>query len=78
MPATVEVRLIGSDLADTMRRMRMWLDHRRVAPHAFRQSSCPGGLALHVEFEAPEAADEFCRSFGGRVLGAIPPIQTSR
>lgn len=72
MSATVEIRLIGIDLAETMRRMRMWLDHQKVVPNAFRQSTCPGGLALHVEFRLPNDATAFALRFTGRVLGNLP------
>jgi hypothetical protein len=72
MSATVEVRLIGVDLAETMRQMRMWLDHHRVVPNAFRQSGCPGELALHVEFRLPNDATAFALRFTGRVLGDAP------
>lgn len=74
MSATVEIRLIGSNLANTMREMRMWLDHRKLAPQGFRQSTCPGGLALHVEFRGQIEAVAFADFFGGRVLGT-PPAQ---
>lgn len=76
MSATVEIRLIGSNLANTMREMRMWLDHRKLAPQGFRQSACPGGLALHVEFRGQGEAVAFADFFGGRVLGT-PPRQPS-
>ena len=72
MPATVEIRLIGIDLAETMRQMRMWLDHHKVVPNAFRQSTCPGGLALHVEFRLPNDATAFALRFTGRTLGELP------
>lgn len=39
--ATVEIRLIGGNLANTMSEMRMWLDHGKLAPQGFRQSTCP-------------------------------------
>jgi hypothetical protein len=72
MSATVEIRLVGVDLAETMRQMRMWLDHQKVVPNAFRQSICPGGLALHVEFRLPNDATAFALRFTGRVLGDAP------
>lgn len=74
MAATVEVRLIGSDLGDVMRQMRMWLDHQKVMPDAFRQSSCPGGLALHIEFKLQQHAEGFATRFRGRVLGVAPTL----
>ncbi len=74
LTATVEIRLIGDNLALVMRDMRTWLDHRKVAPRAFRQSACPGGLALHVEFSTHTAAEDFAARFTGRVLGAPPPV----
>lgn len=70
--ATVEIRLIGVDLAGSMREMRIWLDHRKLVPHAFRQSACPGGVALHVDFDNREDAEEFAGYFGGRILGERP------
>jgi hypothetical protein len=75
--ATVEVRLIGSDLGETMRRMRLWLDHRKIAAHTFRQSVCPGGLALHIEFNAQTEAEDFAAQFAGRVLGSPPVYPTA-
>ncbi|HWB51580.1 MAG TPA: hypothetical protein VG651_20900 [Stellaceae bacterium] len=70
---TVEVRLIAVDLGETMRQMRMWLDHNKVVPNAFRQSACPGGLAVHVEFRLPNDATTFALKFAGHVLGE-PPV----
>jgi hypothetical protein len=70
--ATVEVRLVGSDLGTVMGEMRTWLDCHKIALHAFRESTCPGGLALHVEFDQPGHADEFAAQFSGRVLGTRP------
>jgi hypothetical protein len=72
MSATVEIRLIGVDLAETMRQMRMWLDHHKIVPDAFRQSTCPGGLARHVEFRLPNDATAFALRFTGRILGNLP------
>lgn len=76
MSATVEIRLIGNNLANTMREMRMWLDHRKLAPQGFRQSACSGGLVLHVEFRGQGEAAAFANFFDGRVLGT-PPGQPS-
>jgi hypothetical protein len=70
--ATVEIRLIGVDFAETMRQMRMWLDHHKVVPNAFRQSACPGGLALQVEFRLPTDATAFSLRFAGRMFGEAP------
>ena len=72
MFSTVEIRLIGNDLSRAMREMRMWLDHQKVVPHAFRQSTCPGGVALHVEFNGQGDATAFADRFSGRVLGTRP------
>ena len=69
MSATVEIHMSGSSLANTMREMRVWLDHRKVVPRAFRQSTCAQGLALHIEFDGQRDAEEFVARFGGRVLG---------
>ena len=72
MTATVEIRLVGGDLERTMREMRLWLDHRKVVPRNFRQSTCPGGLALQVEFALDAEATNFASRFTGRVLGTPP------
>jgi hypothetical protein len=77
MPATVQVRIIATDLASTMREMRMWLDHRKIVPRAFRQSTWPGGLALHVDFDEQSGAEQFADQFGGRVLGVPPPVDAA-
>lgn len=74
MSVTVEVRLIAVDLGETMRQMRMWLDHNKVVPNAFRQSPCPGGLAVHVEFRLPNDATAFALKFAGHVLGDAPAV----
>jgi hypothetical protein len=74
MTAVVEVRLIGGDLGATMSQMRVWLDHGKIRPVAFRESRCPGGLALHVDFAMPNEADAFAKKFGGRVLGTRPAL----
>jgi hypothetical protein len=68
MTPTVEVSLSKENLADTMRQMRMWLDHRRVALRSFHMSRTPGGLIVQVVFDGPEGAREFCRHFSGRIL----------
>lgn len=69
MTATVEIRLVGGNLGTVMSQMRMWLDHGKIRPHAFRESRCPGGLALHVDFGLPREAAAFAERFGGHVLG---------
>jgi len=45
------------------------LDHRKIATHAFRQSRCPGGLALRIEFNSQTEAEDFAAEFAGRMLG---------
>ena len=72
MSTTVEIHMSGSELADTMHEMRVWLDHRKVVPRAFRQSICAQGLALRIEFDGQRDAEEFVARFGGCVLGAAP------
>lgn len=72
MTAVVEVRLIGADLGTTMSQMRIWLDHGKIRPDAFRESRCPDGLALYLDFASPSDAEAFAATFGGRVLDARP------
>lgn len=69
MSATVEIRMSGGSLANSMRETRMWLDHHNVVPHAFRQSACAQGLALHIGFNGQRDAEEFVARFRGRVAG---------
>ncbi|HEV2098305.1 MAG TPA: hypothetical protein VGR45_05200 [Stellaceae bacterium] len=77
MIATVEIRLTGGNLAREMGQMRLWLDHRKIATHAFRQSRSPSGLALHVEFNSQTAAEDFATEFARRVLGT-PHVASHR
>ena len=71
MTATVEIRLMGGNLGSAMSQMRVWLDHRKIRPHAFRESRFPGGLALHVDFASTDEAGAFAERFDGRVLGTL-------
>ena len=61
---------IDSDLTEQMGQMRLWLDHLRCQPGAFRSSSVGGKVVCRVEFLVEAEARAFAQTFGGRVLGA--------
>jgi hypothetical protein len=58
----VEVRRKGDDVADTMGRMRSWLDDRQIAPSLFRL----GRLSFCLEFVTEADAHAFADAFDGR------------
>ena len=66
---TVEVRLIGGDFIASMAQMRTWLDHRRIEPDAFRQSSGGAGVTFRVDFRIKAEAADFAKAFAGRLIG---------
>lgn len=57
----VEVLRKGGDVADTMGRMRSWLDDRQIAPSLFRL----GRLSFCLEFVTEADADAFADAFDG-------------
>jgi len=65
----VEIPIDG-DLTSRMNQMRMWLDHQRCEPGAFRSTSMGGRKVFRVEFIVEAEARAFAQVFGGRVLGA--------
>ncbi len=72
MTYIVELRYIGGDLADLMSEMRAWLDHNRVEPEEFHQSSGPPGLAFRVGFGDEDDAAAFAEAFEGCLECADP------
>lgn len=71
---SVEVRLIGGNLAASLTQMRTWLDHQRFEPDAFRHSIGGAGITFRVDFKHETEALKFARAFGGRMIG-IPVRQ---
>lgn len=66
---TVEVRLIGSEIAASMTQMRTWLDHNRFEPDGFRQSSGGAGITFRIDFKVEQEALAFADAFAGRMIG---------
>lgn len=67
----VEILLIDEEkLADTMERMRTWLDHRRFEPAVFRCSFTSTGIRVRVEFPVQGEAAAFARAFDGSLAAA--------
>jgi len=67
----VEILLIDEEkLANTMERMRTWLDHKRFEPAVFRYSFETGGIRVHVEFPVEVEAAAFARAFDGSLPAA--------
>ena len=64
----------GAALAESMRKMREWLDEHRVEPAVFRYSTTPLAVVFHVEFAGEEQAIAFAEAFGGHlVVGQTSP-----
>ena len=70
MTYTVELRYVGGDLGDLMRKMRIWLDQNRIEAAEILHSSGPPGLAFRVGFSDLDDAEAFAEDFGGCVEGA--------
>lgn len=70
----VEVLRKGDDVADTMGRMRNWLDDRQMAPSLFRL----GRLSFCLEFVTEADADTFAEAFDGHRMSVEPAEQMHR
>ena len=55
-------------LAESMKKMRDWLDRHRIEPSVFRYSNTPPGLVFRVEFAGDEQAIAFAEAFGGHLI----------
>ncbi len=69
---TVEVRHIGSNLAEPMAEMRTWLYHRRIEPAFFDPSLGGPGVAFRIGFDVESEALAFAKAFRGRLATADP------
>ena len=58
----------GAALADSMKKMRDWLDRHRIEPAVFRYGTTPPGLVFRVEFSGDEQAIAFAEAFGGHLI----------
>ncbi len=65
---TVEIRLIDGDLPTSLSQMRIWLDHKKIEPDAFRWS-VGSPVTFRLDFKDERDAEAFAEAFSGRVLG---------
>lgn len=70
---TVEIRHIGTDLADAMAEKRAWLHHRRVKIAAFEYSIGGPGITFRIVFDAEADATAFAEAFKGCANNGLPP-----
>lgn len=64
----VEIAVDVDRLSDEMNRMRVWLDHMRYQPIAFRHGS--EAVTCRIDFVDAAQAEAFAQAFAGRVTGA--------
>ena len=64
---------MGVALAESMTKMREWLDRHQVEPALFRYSTDPPAVVFRVEFAGEEQAIAFAEAFGGHFV----VVQTS-
>ena len=61
-------------LAESMKKMRQWLDGHKIEPALFRYSTDPPAVVFRVEFAGEEQAIAFAEAFGGHlVVGQTSP-----
>jgi hypothetical protein len=79
---TVRVRVPqGEDVGETMKRIRIWLDHRKIQPVSFRTTGDARGYLLTIDFRTEETAEYFRQQFRTVVVapnplnGAIEPSE---
>ena len=58
-------RPLGSALAETMREIRAWLDHREIQTTSFELVSEGGGVGFDIGFKSEDEAELFRQEFGG-------------
>ena len=64
----------GVALAESMTKMREWLDRHQVEPALFRYSTDPPAVVFRVEFAGEEQSIAFAEAFGGHlVVGQTSP-----
>lgn len=69
MTHLVVVSVAQGDLSARMTMMRIWLDHQKFEPDAFRYTLDAEGVVFRVELKSETAAKAFAQAFGGRVIG---------
>src|SRR4051812_35497652 len=58
-------------LAESMTKMREWLDERRVEPAVFRCNTTPRAVVFRIEFADEDQAVAFAEAFSGHLVGQI-------
>ena len=74
---SVEINALstGVALAESMTKMREWLDRHQVEPALFRYSTDPPAVVFRVEFADEKQAIAFAEAFGGHlVVGQTSPV----
>jgi hypothetical protein len=69
----VVVSVAAGDLFDRMTTMRIWLDHQKFEPGAFRYTPDAEGVVFRFELKCKSEAKAFAQAFGGRVIGNRKP-----
>jgi hypothetical protein len=65
---TVRVRVSQSqNLGETMKNIRVWLDHHKIHPASFRTTADATGYLLSIDFRSKETAEQFRRQFAAAV-----------
>jgi hypothetical protein len=72
---TVDVPLVGADIAAAMAEMREWLDHHRCEPDGFHHVTRDQRLTCCVDFKLESEAAAFARAFSGRLRTASRTLQ---
>jgi hypothetical protein len=67
---SVQVRLVGSDIASGMTDMRRWLQREGVEPDKFEiQRMDADGVVYRIDFKVASEAAAFAEAFAGTVVG---------
>jgi hypothetical protein len=51
------------DVGETMKKIRIWLDHRKIQPVSFRTTGDARGYLLTIDFRTEETAEYFRQQF---------------
>ncbi len=70
---TVRVRVShAGDLGETMKKIRIWLDHRKIQPVSFRTTGDARGYLLTIDFRTEEIAEYFREQFRTAIVAPNP------
>jgi hypothetical protein len=62
----------AEDVGETMRKIRIWLDHQKIQPASFRTTADSRGYLLTLEFRTEETAERFRQQFRTAVVAPNP------